>query len=55
MPAYVVAGNHVTDAEIMGEYATLVPATLEPFGGKFVVRGGQFDVVEGPGPRHAWS
>ena len=39
MPAYVVAGNHVTDAEIMGEYASLVPATLEPFGGKFVVRG----------------
>lgn len=47
MPAYVVAGNQVTDAEIMGEYSKLVPATLEPFGGKFVIRGGQFDLVEG--------
>lgn len=47
MPAYVIAGNQVTDAEIMGEYAKLVPATLEPFGGKFLVRGGQFDLVEG--------
>ena len=50
MPAYVVAGNHVTDAEIMGEYAKHVPATLEPYGGRFVVRGGQIDLVEG-----AWN
>jgi uncharacterized protein (DUF1330 family) len=47
MPAYVIAGNNVTDAETMGEYAKQVPATLEPFGGKFLVRGGQIDVVEG--------
>ena len=50
MAAYVVAGNNVTDAEVMREYAKLVPATLEPFGGKFVVRGGQIEVVEG-----AWT
>lgn len=47
MAAYVIAGNTVTDAETMREYSALVPATLELFGGKFLVRGGQFDVVEG--------
>lgn len=50
MAAYVIAGNNVTDAEVMREYAKLVPATLEPFGGKFVVRGGQTEAVEG-----AWT
>ena len=47
MPAYVFAGNTVTDIALMGEYAKLVPATLEPFDGKFVVRGGQCEGVEG--------
>ena len=47
MPAYVIAGNNVTDVETMQEYARQVPATLEPFGGKFLVRGGQFEVMEG--------
>ena len=50
MPAYVIAGNNVTDVETMQEYARQVPATLEPFGGKFLVRGGQFEVMEG-----AWN
>lgn len=50
LAAYVIAGNTVTDAETMGEYSKQVPATLEPFGGKFLVRGGQFEVTEG-----AWN
>lgn len=47
MAAYVIAGNHVTDDETMREYAKLVPATLAPFDGQFLVRGGQVEVVEG--------
>src|SRR5215213_2083925 len=47
LAAYVIAGNQVTDDEAMREYAKLVPATLEPFGGQFLVRGGQIDLVEG--------
>lgn len=47
MAAYVIAGNNVTDAATMGEYTRQVPATLAPFEGKFLVRGGQFDVIEG--------
>jgi uncharacterized protein (DUF1330 family) len=50
LAAYVIAGNNVDDAEAMREYSALVPATLEPFGGKFVVRGGQMEVAEG-----AWN
>jgi uncharacterized protein (DUF1330 family) len=50
MVAYVIAGNNVVDAEAMREYSAQVPATLEPFGGKFVARGGQVEVAEG-----AWS
>lgn len=50
LAAYAIAGNTVTDAETMGEYSKQVSATLEPFGGKFLVRGGQFEVMEG-----AWS
>jgi len=47
MPAYVLAGSTVVDAEKLQEYAKQVPATLEPFGGKYVSLGGQVDVVEG--------
>jgi uncharacterized protein (DUF1330 family) len=47
LAAYVIAGNHVTDDETMREYAKQVPATLEPFGGQFLVRGGQIDLAEG--------
>jgi uncharacterized protein (DUF1330 family) len=50
MPAYVIAGTQVHDDEAMREYAQLVPATLKPFGGKFVVRGGQLEILEG-----AWT
>jgi hypothetical protein len=44
MPAYVLVGVDVTDLEVYGEYTRGVPATLEPYGGRFVVRGGEFEV-----------
>lgn len=47
MPAYVVVGVDVEDAEAYSAYTREVPATLEPYGGHFVVRGGTFDVLEG--------
>ena len=50
MPAYVLVGVNVTDPEAYGEYTREVPATLEPYGGRFVVRGGDFDVLEGEWP-----
>jgi uncharacterized protein (DUF1330 family) len=47
MPAYVIADVNVTDPEHYPDYTRLVPATLEPFGGRFIVRGGSVEAVEG--------
>jgi uncharacterized protein (DUF1330 family) len=47
MVAYVVADVVVTNPEIYGAYRAEVPATLEPYGGKFLVRGGAVTKVEG--------
>jgi uncharacterized protein (DUF1330 family) len=47
MPAYVIADVQVTDPEHYPEYVRQVPATLEPFGGRFIARGGQTDPREG--------
>jgi uncharacterized protein (DUF1330 family) len=47
MPAYVIADINVHDAEAFRPYPPLVPATLEPYGGRFVVRGGDHEVLEG--------
>jgi uncharacterized protein (DUF1330 family) len=47
MPAYLIADVTVTDPERYPDYVRLVPATLEPFGGRFIVRGGQTEIAEG--------
>ena len=47
MPAYVIANVTVKDPERYPEYARQVPATLEPFGGRYLARGGAVEVVEG--------
>jgi uncharacterized protein (DUF1330 family) len=47
MTAYVIAEIDVHDADLYREYAALVPATLEPYGGRFIVRGGQCETLEG--------
>ena len=50
MPAYAIAGIEVTEPEAYAAYARGVPATLEPYGGRFVVRGGALEVIEGQWP-----
>jgi uncharacterized protein (DUF1330 family) len=47
VPAYIIADVTVTDPATMEEYRKLVPATLAPFGGRFVVRGGAHQTLEG--------
>jgi uncharacterized protein (DUF1330 family) len=47
MPAYVIADVTVTDQAAMEEYRKQVPATLTKYGGRFLVRGGAHQVVEG--------
>ena len=47
MTAYVIADIDVHDREAYQEYVALVPGTLEPYGGRFLVRGGQHETLEG--------
>lgn len=47
MAAYVIADVAITDPVAYEDYKQMVPATLAAFGGKFVARGGQVEVLEG--------
>ena len=47
MPAYLFAEIEITNPEGYGEYAKVVPATVEQYGGKFLVRGGKVHPLEG--------
>lgn len=47
MTTYVIADIDVHDAEAYREYVALVPGTVEPFGGRFVIRGGAHETLEG--------
>ncbi|MFJ8015196.1 DUF1330 domain-containing protein [Streptomyces sp. NPDC096339] len=51
MTAYLIADVQLTgDAEELAAYRSQVVATLEPYGGRYLARGGDVDVVEG-----AWT
>ena len=47
MPAFVIANVTIEDPVRYEDYKRMVPATLAPFGGRFIARGGQIDVLEG--------
>ncbi len=47
MSAYVIVQVEVHDEQGYEKYKPMVPATLEPFGGRFVVRGGDPETLEG--------
>jgi len=47
MAAYVIAQVDVNDPERYADYRTMVPASLEKYGGKFIARGGRAEVLEG--------
>ena len=47
MAAYVIVDVDIQDAAQYDEYRKRVPATIEKNGGKFLVRGGQFEQLEG--------
>lgn len=47
MTAYVVVDIAVTDSERDQEYVQLAPASLETFGGSYIVRGGKTQTLEG--------
>lgn len=52
MPAYFVAELETTNPAGMEAYRAAVPATLAQYGGRFVVRGGATELIEGgPEPK----
>lgn len=47
MSAYIIVDVQVTDPEAYAGYIKLVPATVKAYGGKFIVRGGAAENLEG--------
>ena len=50
-PAYVIAEVDVTDPATFQKYAEKVPETLVPFNGRYLVRGGKIQALEGDAPK----
>lgn len=50
MPAYLIGVLDVFDPENIKEYQAKVPAVVEKFGGRYLVRGGESEVFEGQPP-----
>ena len=48
MKAYIIIDVTITNPALYENYKKLTPASLEPFEGKFVVRGGEAETLEGP-------
>ena len=47
MAAYVIGDIEVTDQAVYEDYRKQVPAVLSKYGGKFLVRGGRVEALEG--------
>jgi uncharacterized protein (DUF1330 family) len=47
MAAYIIVQVSVNDAKRYEDYKKMVPPTLEPYGGRFLVRGGKVENLEG--------
>ena len=48
MPAYVITHIRVRDAARYEEYKRLAQASILAHGGRYVARGGQVEILEGP-------
>ncbi|MCW5774369.1 MAG: DUF1330 domain-containing protein [Rhodospirillaceae bacterium] len=48
MPAYLIVYMTVSDPEQLKKYQALTPAAIAKYDGRFVVRGGRKETVEGP-------
>jgi len=50
MSAYLIANVDIKDVEKFQDYTKATPSIIKQFGGKFLVRGGDFEICEG-----SWS
>jgi len=47
MPAYIIVEIEITDPDGYEEYKKQAAATVEQYGGKYIVRGGACETLEG--------
>lgn len=47
MKAFIIVEIKITDPSLYEDYKKLTPASLVPFGGQFLVRGGATETLEG--------
>jgi uncharacterized protein (DUF1330 family) len=47
VPGYIIADVEIHDEDAYAEYRKRVPATIAAYGGRFVVRGGPVERLEG--------
>lgn len=47
MPAYIIVDVNITNPQRYEDYKKLTPGSLLPFEGKFIVRGGTAETLEG--------
>jgi len=47
MPAYVIAQIDIKDPVRYEDYKAMSPVSIKKFGGRFIARGGQTEVLEG--------
>ena len=47
MSAYLIVDIEVTDPQAYDDYRSQVPPLVEKYGGKYLVRGGAFEILEG--------
>jgi uncharacterized protein (DUF1330 family) len=47
MPAYILASLQITDPVVFEEYRMRVPAIIAAHGGRYLVRGGSVEILEG--------
>ena len=50
-PAYVITHTEITDQAAFNDFSSKVPATMQAFGGKYLVRGGKVTPLEGDAPK----
>lgn len=51
MPAYLLAQIEVTDPALFAEYSARVPDVVRAHGGRYVIRGGTAEPLEGEPPQ----
>src|SRR5258707_15695829 len=47
MPTYVISDVEILDDDLIATYRSLAQATIDRFGGRYLVRGGTIETVEG--------